>query len=343
MYGEDRTVRPLEEDIESLGLDPNKIIGDMDRNCKLVEEWSTAPLGGEGVREDPLQEDCGCGDIYQEVGSDSAPSDVYEEVDDDDEDIDGEPETMDEALKRRKKGYRMDASGKMVKVSKQQLRKEKAARRKKRGALKAASRLYRKRFKSKIAKRRKMRKGKTKKGFIVRQESVNIQASDRLSQLKEDLESTSTNTGDVSEYEDAALNAGYLAHLLGECFEAIGDQSIADMLYTMSDTGATISEEIEANGGELSESIEEKLNGLLEGVSKAMAAHEDLGQPSLHESIGMGIENGLLEDVDDDEDDEFLDEDEDIDDDTQIDEDEDIDDGDDEDFSGINFFDDDGE
>jgi hypothetical protein len=96
--------------------------------------------------------------------------------------------------------------------------------------------------------------------------------------------------------------------LLGECFEAMGDAEAGTMLYTMSDTAADLSEAIEVAGGELDEDLEAKLTSLLEGVTKALATHEEIGSPSLFESIQMGVENGLYED-DDDEDDEDLTED----------------------------------
>jgi hypothetical protein len=291
-------VRPLSEELEGIGLDPDKVMDDIERNSGLVEQYAGSPPTSDAVRPRLMTED-------EDSDSDSDEFDLDDdeeivEWDGEDLDDDEDLEFLGEKIVRKKKGYREDPSGKMVKVSIQQKRKEKSERRKKKGSRRTAARLYAKRFKSKIKRRRKRlaKSGKQKKGFIVRQEGVAAQ----LQQLREELEESTVNTGEVTPYEEAATNAGYLAWLLGECFEAMGDVDTGQMLYTMSDSAADLSEEIENVGGELDEALEAKLASLLEGVTKALATHEEIGSPSLSESIEMGVENGLYEDEDDEDD-----------------------------------------
>jgi len=301
---ENINVRPLSEELEGIGLDPDRVMGDIEHNSGLLESHAGSPPPSDAVRPRYIEEDSSNVDFEEESENDEM------EWDGEDLNEDEELEFLGEKIVRRKKGYREDpTTGKMVKVTSAEKRKEKAKRRKKRGKLKAAARMYRKRFKTKIKKRRKRlaRSGKQKKGFIVRQESV----ASQLRQLREDLETSTVNTGEPSPYEEAAINAGWLALLLGECFESMGDVRTGEMLYAMSDSAAALSESIEDNEGELDEELEAKLTSILESVTKALATHEEIGSPSLFESIEMGAENGLYEDEEDDEELDSLDEDED--------------------------------
>lgn len=290
-------VRPLSEELEGIGLDPDRVMNDIERNAGLLEQHFGSPPSSEAVR-GRLLEDA----AQDEPGDELDDDDTELDLDEDEMSLFDEAEVLDERIVVHKKGFRKDPeTGKMVKVSIQQKRKEKAARMEKKGSLRAAARAYRKRFKTKIAKRRKkLAKKPVKKGMIRRMEST---AAARLSQLREELETSSINIGEVSPYEEAAINAGWLALLLGECFEAMGDVEAGEMLYAMSDSAAALSENIEALEGEMDEATEAKLASLLEGVSKALATHEDLGSPSLFEAIEMGAENGLYE-----EDEELIDE-----------------------------------
>jgi hypothetical protein len=343
-------VRKLSEELEEIGLDPNRVLDDIERNSGVLEEHTGSPPSSEAVRSK----------LYEEVDA-NADDDVDADADADDSDLDEDIEAagvvewdgaddladdeevsfLGEKMVRHKKGFRVDPkSGKLKKVKTSDKRKEKSKRRKKRGKMRAAAKMYRKRFKTKIKKRAKRRKasGKQKAGFIVRQEGVAAQ----LNQLREELEESNTNMGEVTPHEEAALNAGLLALLLGECFETMGDSDAGEMLYKMSDSAADLSEAIEAVGGELDEGLETKLTSLLEGVTKALATHEEIGSPSLFESIEMGAENGLYEDDDDDDDeDDYIDEDDDGDTDTDIGDDADDDAGDDESNDDVIDFDDD--
>lgn len=327
----DIQVRPLSEELEGIGLDPDRVMDDIERNSGLLESHAGSPPASDAVRprlyeeaDDPTSDDEG---ITFTDGDEPIEGEGFVEWDGSDLADDEEVSFLGERMVRHKRGYRVDPkTGKLKKVKASQKRKEKAQRRKKKGKLRAASKMYYKRKKTKIKKRRKRlsKSGKQKKGFIVRQEGVAAQ----LNQLREELESSSVNTGEVSPHEEAAINAGWLAHLLGECFEAMGDDEAGEMLYRMSDTAADLSEAIEAVGGEMSEDLEAKLTSLLEGVTKALSTHEEIGSPSLFESLDMGEANGLYEDEEDDEDD-YIDEDDDggddIDTDDDIDDDGDID------------------
>ena len=293
-------VSPLGEELEKIGLDPDKVMSDIERNSGLLENHAGSPPSSEAVRPRPLSEEAGdAGDAGDLDGGSDLAEDGFVEWDGEDLAEDEEVSFLGERMVRHKRGYRPDPkTGKMKKVSVQTKRKEKRERRKKKGKLRTAAKLYAKRKRTKIKKRRARlkRSGKQKKGFIVRQEGVAAQ----LNQLREELEQSSVSTGEVTPHEEAAINAGWLAMLLGECFESMGDVDAGSMLYTMSDSAADLSEAIEAVNGELDEDLEAKLTSLLEGVTKALATHEEIGSPSLFESIDMGVENGLYEDEDED-------------------------------------------
>jgi len=311
-------VRPLSEELEELGLDPDKVMGDIERvSGKLIDGGSPLTSGAHLVEEaeavaeaDPEVND---DDLFFEDDDESEGEYTDEQLESMEFDDDVDDELLEKKLVFRKRGYRIKkvkGKKKLVKVTQKEKRVEKATRMHKRGTLRAASRMYRKRFASKIKKRAKVRKRKpAKKG---RQAIWQSDVSSALANLREDLEASGVTTGEPSPYEEAALNAGYLALLLGEIFESVGDAEAGEMLRSMSDSAATLSEAIEANGGDVTEEIEAKLSSLLEGVSKAMSAHENLGEPSLFEAIEMGIENGLVEDIDEDEDDDIDEDDEDF-------------------------------
>jgi hypothetical protein len=305
----DVVVRPLDEEIEELGLDPAKVMSDIERvSGKLIEGGSPLTSGGaltEDTDDDLVFEGDDAADelVFDDEGDGYEYSDAQLEAMEFDEDVDAD--LLDEKLVFRKRGYRMktvDGKKKLVKMTSAEKKKERAKRMRKRGSLRAAARMYRKRFKTKIAKRRRQRKRKpARKGMQAIRMS---DTSKELANLREELEQSGVSTGEPSPFEEAALNAGYLALLLGEIFESVGDAEAGEMLRAMSDSAATLSENIEANGGELDENTEAKLTSLLEGVSKAMAAHENLGEPGLFEAIDMGIESGALiveEDEDEDE------------------------------------------
>jgi hypothetical protein len=316
-------VRPLSEELEGIGLDPDHVMDDIERNAGLLEQHFGSPPSSEAVRGRLVEEETEVEAEAQAELADFDDDDTELDLDEDETSLFDEAEVLDERIVVRKKGMRKDPkTGKLVKVSIQQRRQEKRARMEKRGSLRAAARAYRKRFKTKIAKRRKrLAKKPAKKGMIRRMESTAVA---RLSQLREELETSSINTGEVTPYEEAAINAGWLALLLGECFEAMGDVEAGEMLYAMGDSAAVLSENIEALEGELDEATEAKLAALLEGISKALATHEDLGSPSLFESIEMGAENGLYEDEEED-DEELIDEDDDCECDVDDDDDEEFD------------------
>ena len=281
-------VRPLHEELSEIGLDPDKIMADIEHNAGVLSEGGN-PLTS-GAR------------LVTEADENDFVQDELEFDDVDDDELDEDDDELDEAIKMKRTGFK-EVDGKLVRVTKAEKQKAKISRKKRKGKARAAQKMYRKRFKRKIAKRRKMlaKKGPARKGFRRQFNSATME----LANLREELENSGAVDGEVTPYVEAAVNAGYLSALLGEIFECVGDQEAGEMLYTMSDSAADLSEAIEANGGELDEATEGKLTSLLEGVSKALAAHENLGSPSLFEAIDMGIENGnpLFEDLDDDDED----------------------------------------
>jgi len=304
----DFKVRPLSEELEGIGLDPSKVMDDIERNSGLLEQHAGSPPTSEAVRPRLTEENESSDNDEHDTSEADDNEQQHVEWDGSDLEEDEDLVFLGERMVRRKRGFRVDPkTGKLVKVTVKQKRKEKAARRKKKGQLRAAAKMYYKRKKAKIKKRRKRLSKVAKKGFIVRQEGVAAQ----LQQLREELENSDTNTGEVSPHEEAAINGGWLAWLLGECFEAMGDIDAGNMLYAMSESAVTLSEAIEAAGGEVSEELQSRLASLLEGVTKALATHEEIGSPSLFESIQMGVENGLYEDDEEDDDEDLISEDDD--------------------------------
>lgn len=293
----DVQVRPLSEELVELGLDPDKVMSDIERvSGKLIEGGSPLPGNAHLVEDTDTDADAADTDDASEVDIDDAVEMFFDDDDDDD---------IEEGYRAKRTGFK-DVGGKQVRVTKAEKQSAKVKRRRKKGVTKTAGKKYRQRFKTKIAKRRKLLKGrgKARKGFRRVQNSF----SQELANLREDLENSGAVNTEPSPYEEAAVNAGYLALLLGEIFESVGDIEAGGMLRTMSDSAADLSEAIESNGGDINEDTEAKLTSLLEGVSKAMEAHENIGEPGLFEAIEIGFENGVYEDSDFDDDLDELDE-----------------------------------
>ena len=317
-------VKPLHEELEEMGLDAEKVKRDILENSRgmpmatvnpqaLTEDNSVATAPTDDV--DAFDDDDF--DVEESEETDDEFPEIDEDFEEDDEEIeedeDEDGEELDEAFKVQK--MRRLTSGEKAKAKK--------ARKKSKGKRKAYAKKYYARAKKKIAKRRKkLLKKYGRKGLekLHKQRKRLVAGIDRLATLREELEGAGAPGTTVTPVEEAAINAGWLALLLGEIFESLGDADVAEMLESISDVAASLSEELEGvPEDELSEDQQGSLRQIFEAVAKALEAHEDLGSPSLMEAIDYGIENGLMEDDDDEEDGE-LDEDEELEDDFPFDE-----------------------
>lgn len=300
-------VRSLAEGLREVGLDPDKALSEFKRTTSLVE----ARTGGGGHAMAPI----GRG------GSEAAPGGGG-----------GAPETLDEgAFKIVKKLFK--TAGEKVK--------DKLGR-KKRGLAKLArqSRMYRKKNKRKIAKRQKKKLAKFGAKGLTRlhkmrkritmssgapdlaslRESIN--GSSTIAQLREDIASLGNNArvdnDNPNPIEEAAFNAGLLAHYLGEVFEICGDTAMAESMYQLSDSAADLSEMLDGFGPDdsISEEHQQRLLKIVEAVQKGLRLHEEMGSPLVSQAMAFRLkyDNATFVEeceCDDDEDDDDDDDDED--------------------------------
>ena len=289
MLNRNTKVRSLAEELTEIGLDADKTIGQITRTTKLVESRMGGNSGGGAPtylrRVKPT-----------EPGG--APKDELQESADDEGGVE-----LSEALKIIK----------VKRLSSSQKAKGRRLRRKTRSKRKAAGKMYRKRSKRRIkrvaamkAKRfgtsglKKLHKGRRK---------VMMQGDSPLSNLREELNSVEEGVRSDSSnaFEDAALNASWLAMYLGEMFEAAGDLQSADTMYDASDASADLAEQLSGDLTEedLSEEQSQMLERVLATLVKALRMYEAMGSPSLSEAFDLAEEEddeGDDEEYDDEDD-----------------------------------------
>lgn len=196
-------------------------------------------------------------------------------------------------------GEELDEQMQIVKVQKlrgAQLAQARRQRRKLRAAKKAYSKKYYARNKRKIAKRRKKALAKFGKKGLARlhkqHKRVMVAGIDRLSTLRESLEENIETTLP----EQVAINAGWLAVLLGEVFESVGEGEAAETLFELSDNAADLSDRLSAVTEEsLTGRNAQELEHVVTTVATALKIYEDIGSPSLWEAVQYGISEGLIE------------------------------------------------
>ena len=196
-------------------------------------------------------------------------------------------------------GEELDEQMRVVKVQKlrgAQLAKARQQRRKLRAAKKAYAKKYYRREKRAIAKRRKKALVKFGKKGLARlhkqHKRVMVAGIDRLSTLREELAENLETTLP----EQVATNAGWLAVLLGEVFESVGEGEAAATLFELSDNAADLSERLSAVTEESLEGRNsQELEHLVTTVAKALRIYEDIGSPSLWEAVQYGVSEGLIE------------------------------------------------
>jgi hypothetical protein len=196
-------------------------------------------------------------------------------------------------------GEELDEQMQVVKVQKlrgAQLAQARKQRKKLRAAKKAYAKKYYARNKRKIAKRRKKALAKFGKKGLARlhkqHKRVMVAGIDRLSTLREELAENIETTMP----EQVATNAGWLAVLLGEVFESVGEGESAETLFELSDNAADLSERLTAVTEETLEGRNsQELEHLVTTVARALKIYEDIGSPSLWEAVQYEAENCLVE------------------------------------------------
>ena len=281
MLDRNRKIIPLEEGFKELGLDPDKMIGAMEKNTSLVDERSSGTAGSGGP---PLPS---YGDPAHVSDQELLESGLKP---------DGTPmspaELEEFKLVKTKKGS----------AAKIQRKKAKRARKKKKGKLKLAAKKYRKSAagKKQLKKHARILKkiGGPKKGKRI---FTHTDLSTDLEGLREDVNSMAgglVDSGeDMASYEETALNASYLCALLAEVFDVVGEGQTAETLFQVSESGTSFSDDMEGftTEDELSEEQTIALNELITAAVKGLRFWEGLGAPSLDEAIDMRMTQDALQ------------------------------------------------
>ena len=295
-------VGSLEEELRSEGLKPNKMLDEIERNIRLMEAGSSPTSASglqEGTKVDRTLRDRGKTLVEDAPGNRVPPAGktvVPENIDEmSDEELasfmeSATREQLIEGLKLVK--LRSAAARRMARRGPQYKRKLRA------------NKKYARLHKSAIA--RHMKKRLAKAGGWSGLKAKRAKAGPRkqlrmgaevLSTLREELGGVVSH--DVSPFELAAIQGGYLCHQLGSIFEELGDAGAAEALYRVADFAADLSEEMEKtlseSDEEIPEALEHKLNSVLEASTKALAAWEKLGCPSLWEAMDEAEENAEAE------------------------------------------------
>lgn len=292
MLGTRNKVGTLEEDLKEVGLDPNKVIGEIDRMSDRLQEVRRNPGSGgppvPGAASSRAAENRG---LYEDrqppTRQGYAPAGGTK------------PLTLAEQARRELRAAGVDPEKSLDEAFKVMKKKRKTAAQKlaarlyrkgKKAALRVASRLYRKRNKRKIAMRAKKKLKKFGAKLLAKLHKAGkrivMSNDDALANLREDLNNPNASGDHVNEHEEAAFNAGLLTLHLAEVFEVLGDKESAETLYTLSDVAADLSEDLEALGtSDLSEAQEEKLRRVIDQTVKGLRVWEGLGSPTLFQAI----------------------------------------------------------
>lgn len=271
MLNRNKKVIPLEEGFKELGLDPEKMIGSMERNTVLVEQRSPGTPGSAGPPISSYGDPAHVTDQALVDGSDAG-------------------DQVDEGVRR--------VRVKRGTAAKRARKKAKIARRGKKGVLARTAKLYRRGAAGKraIAKHQRLVKGKKrKKGerFV----TADVDGPQDLASLREDV-----NAGgglleaDMTSYEEAALNAAYLCALLCEVFDVIGEAETTETVFEVSESGASLSEDLEGidSKEDMTEEQTQAFEELITTTVKALRFWEGLGAPTLYEAIELRMASEAL-------------------------------------------------
>lgn len=297
MFGRKNNVGTLEESLAEVGLNPTKVLGEIERVTGRLAEASKDPGGsGPPVAGNAPARSVENRNLYennQTPGSKPEPKKPSSKVMTLAEQVRREmmaagqdpAANVDEAFRAVKK-LRKSAAAKLM---------ARLARKGKKAALRTASRMYRKRNKRKILirARKKLKKFGAKMLAKMHKSGKRIMMQHdmdkELANLRESLNTEAVEVETVNQYEEVAYNASLLSLHLGEVFESLGDKESAETMYTLSDVASDLSEDLEKIGeADLSEGQEEKLRRVLDKTVNAVRVWESFGSPTLFQAIEAG-------------------------------------------------------
>lgn len=298
MFGRKNNVGTLEEGLAEVGLNPSKVLGEIERVTGRLAEASKDPGGSgppvAGAAPARSVENRSLYENSQTPGARSEPRKpssakaltLAEQVRREMTAAGQDPAAnVDEAFRAVKK-LRKSAAAKLM---------ARLARKGKKAALRTASRMYRKRNKRKILirARKKLKKFGAKMLAKMHKSGKRIMMQHdmdkNLANLRESLNTESVEVETVNQYEEVAYNASLLSLHLGEVFESLGDKESAETMYSLSDMASDLSEDLEKIGeADLSEGQEEKLRRVLDKTVNAVRVWESFGSPTLFQAIEAG-------------------------------------------------------
>jgi len=292
-------VGTIEEDLKAVGLDPGKMLGDIDRMTGRLQEASRNPgAGGPPVRgatppatgvenRNLLSED-------RRTSGGKAPAGKYLTITEQarrqlkDAGLDPRANTAEafRAIKKLRKTAAMKLAGRLYRKAHK-------------ATMRVASRMYRKRNKRKILvrARKKLQKFGSKmlhKLHAAGKRIVMQHADTQLANLRESLNSgVPGSSGKLNPHEESAHNAGLLSMYLGEVFEALGDKESAQTMYDLSDVASDLAEDLDRiASSDVSDAQEEKLQRVLAKTVDALKVWEGFGSPTLFQAISTGLQAG---------------------------------------------------
>lgn len=279
-------IRSLSEELMDEGLNPDKVLGEIDKNIAMMEAGpnpvsvSGLPAGDESPRT--------LGALGATMVED-APKPTEDPGVETKVEADLSEEELEEALKLKKMLSKAKRAMKRKGAKyKRKLRKARIYARRNKAKIKRSA----KKFLRKVGGWAKLKK----KRAVAKKGNKQLRTGlDVLSNLAEELEaSTSTEIEEStnSPYMGAVIDAGWLCHMLGDIFECYGDERAAEALFRVGDFSADLSESLESltEDEDLDEDQEAEVKRVLEAAQKALSAWEELGSPTLPEAIEYAIE-----------------------------------------------------
>jgi len=313
-----KKIRPLEEEMRDIGLNPEKTIGAMERGVGLLEQ---APLPRDISG---LKEGSDVPRSLREVGE-ALREDVEEPVEEADDETVEANETIDGGIYVSEDELQeaFQLIRKMIKTAAEKAKASRAYKKVRSVARRAAAMFYR-RNKRKISKKKKKLRAKyggeagLAKIHAGGKRRIQQTGLDAISNIREELEEAEARMKAAAElstveaehaedipitpYEEAAVKAGLILMYLGECFEDVDIEAAAAM-YDLSDGAAELAEELEGVE-EIDEEVEQRLESLFLATARVMKAHYEIGAPTAImvleaiELVGEAMENGLAEEID---------------------------------------------
>lgn len=307
-----KKIRPLEEEMADVGLNPERTLGAMERSFGMLVQGSLPPDASGLKQEEGASVPRSIHEVGQALREDAEQPPVDEASGDEPSPVDqvvaaamegeGVPEGIVISEEELQEAFKIIR--KMIKTASEKMQAKRAYRKVRSKARKYAKQYY-KRFKRKISKvRKRLRKRfggeaglKKARAGGKKRISTKMSGLDMISNLREELEQAEARMAEaaaepeapeaqdppVTPYEEAAIKAGLLLMYIGECFEEVDVDSAAAM-FDLSDGAADIAEEL--MGVEVvDEETEQRLESLFIATARAMKAHHEVGSPTAMDVI----------------------------------------------------------